>query len=97
MSKKSETIVLSVKEFETISAALNNLEDLNHPEFFHEDLDDLIKNEEYGIAGVKLLELQDKIDAQDIINKINNERNKKNEKKKENKRGVNGVWNSWTI
>ena len=91
MSKKSETIVLSVKEFETISSALDNVEDLNHPEFFHEDISDLIKDEEYGIAGIKLLELQDKIDAQQIIYKINNERNKKNEKKKENKRGVNGV------
>jgi hypothetical protein len=76
MSKKSETIVLSVKEFETISSALDNVEDLNHPEFFHEDISDLIKDEEYGIAGIKLLELQDKIDAQQIIYKINNERKK---------------------
>ena len=91
MSNKLETIVLSVEDFKTISAALDNIEDLNHPEFFHEDLYDLIKDGEYGIAGAKLLELQDKIDAQDIINKINDERNKKNEKKKENKRGVNGV------
>ena len=79
--KERETITLYLDDFETISHALDTVPELDHPEFFHEEVQDLINSEDFGIAGYKLIELQDKIDAVKIIKKINDERKKIDEKK----------------
>ena len=82
--KQRDTITLYLDDFETISAALDNVDELDPPEFFHEEVQDLISSGDFGIAGIKLLKLQDKIDAVQLIERINNERKQIDEKKEIN-------------
>ena len=82
--KQRDTITLYLDDFETISAALDNVDELDHPEFFHEEVQDLISSGDFGIAGIKLLKLKDKIDAVQLIERINNERKQIYEKKEIN-------------
>lgn len=88
---KQKTISLSYDDFNTIFNALQNIEEIDD-QFFFEDIDHLIKDQEYGIAGIKLLQLQDRLDAREIVYKIDQERKGRNELEKEkNKRGTNSV------
>ena len=85
MTKEKETITLNLEDFKIISNGLDTINELDHPELFHEDIQGLIQDELYGIAGFKLMDLQDKIDAHDVIKRINKERNMKKDEKKTNR------------
>ena len=77
-----------VEDYEKIKQVIENPTIEYDPEFFHEDLTNLIKDGDYRGAGYRLLDQQDYIDAQKIITKIEKERKKINEKKKDT-RGLN--------
>ena len=83
-----ETITLYVEDYEKIKQVIENPTIEYDPEFFHEDLTNLIKDGDYRGAGYRLLDQQDYIDAQKIITKIEKGRKKINEKKKDT-RGLN--------
>jgi len=87
--RERETITLYLDDFHKISQGVEAISnELDHPDIWQEEIDDLIRNEEYGFAGYKLIEVQDKIDAVKTINKINDERKKIDEKKTSG--GLNG-------
>ena len=101
-TKQEDTITLYLEDYQTIVDGLET-DELND-EFWHEDIQQLINEGEYGLAGYKLNRMQDKLDALKKADQISEERKKMYEengiykiKKSETDPGSNSKWNSWTI
>jgi len=82
-TKQKETITLYLDDYITLKHGLESDSYYMDDEFWHQEIRDLINDGEYGIAGSKLMQMQDKFDALGVIGKIEKERGKINEKKEE--------------
>jgi len=79
-----ETITLYVEDYNTIIDAVDTYE--LDDEFWHEDIQQCISDGLFGHAGVQLMRMQRKIDAQEVIEKIQLERGKINDNKEKEER-----------